>query len=97
MVIILSMVTINSKVTIPRMVTIPTTVTILRGTLSLNFFSPYMKDITLLNIINKVKILFLPPFTPKIGDLADIVRLEGPKKEAIVSCSGPEKQATSLL
>ena len=68
-----------------------------KGTLSPKFFSLYMKDITLLNIINKVKISFSPPFTPKIGDLAEIVRLEGPKKQAIVSCSGPEKQAMSLL
>ena len=51
-----------------------------KGTLSLKIFPPYMKDITLLNIINKVKISFSPPFTPKIGDLAEIVRLEGPKK-----------------
>ena len=56
-----------------------------------------MKEITLLNIIHKVKISFSPPFTPKIGDLAENVRLEGPKKQAIVSCSGPEKQAMSLL
>ena len=56
-----------------------------------------MKDITLLNIIHKVKISFSPSFTPKIGDLAENVRLEGPKKQAIVSCSGPEKQAMSLL
>ena len=56
-----------------------------------------MKDITLLNIIHKVKISFPPLFTPKIGDLAENVRLEGPKKQAIVSCSGPEKQAMSLL
>ena len=69
----------------------------IKGTLSLKIFSPYMKEITPLNIINKVKISFSPPFTPKIGDLAEIVRLEGPKKQAIVSCSGPEKQATSLL
>ena len=56
-----------------------------------------MKDITFLNIIHKVKISFSPSFTPKIGDLAENVRLEGPKKQAIVSCSGPEKQAMSLL
>ena len=37
------------------------------------------------------------PFTPKIGDLTENVRLEGPKKQAIVSCSGPEKQGISLL
>ena len=30
-----------------------------------------MKDITLLNIIHKVKISFSPPFTPKIGDLGN--------------------------
>ena len=55
-----------------------------KGTLSPKTFSPYMKDITLLNITNKVKISFSPPFTPKIGDLAEIVRLEGSKKQAIV-------------
>ena len=69
----------------------------IKGTLSPKFFSPYMKDITFLNIINKVKISFSAPFTPKIGDLAEDVRLEGPKKQAIVSCSRPEKQAMSLL
>ena len=56
-----------------------------------------MKDITSLNIIHKVKISFEPPFSSKIADLAQIVRLEGPEKQAIVSCSGPEKQAISLL
>ena len=56
-----------------------------------------MKDIISLNIINKVKILFEPPFSSKIADLAKIVRLKGPEKQAIVSCSGPEKQAISLL
>ena len=56
-----------------------------------------MKDISFLNIIHKVKISFSPPFTPKIGDLAENGRLEGPKKQAIVSCSGPEKQAMSFL
>ena len=69
----------------------------IKGTLSPKFFPPYMKDITLLIIIYKVKISFSPPFTPKIGDLAENVRLEGPKKQAIVSYSGPEKQAMSLL
>ena len=39
-----------------------------------------MKDITLLNIKHKVKISFSPSFTPKIGNLAEHVRLEGPKK-----------------
>ena len=52
----------------------------LKGTLSLKIFSPYMKDITLLNIINKVKISFSPPFTPKIGDLVENVRLKGAEK-----------------
>ena len=56
-----------------------------------------MKDITFVNIIRKVKISFSPLFTPKIGDLAENVRVEGPKKQAIVFCSGPEKQAISLL
>ena len=46
-----------------------------------------MKDFTFLNIIHKVRISFSPSFTPKIGDLAENVRLEGPKKQAIVSCS----------
>ena len=50
-----------------------------KGTLSLKFSPPYMKDITFLNIIHKVKISFSPPFTPKIGDLTENVRLEGPK------------------
>ena len=38
----------------------------LKGTLSLEIFSPYMKDITLLNIINKVKISFSPPSPLKL-------------------------------
>ena len=36
------------------------------GTLSPNFFPLYMKDITLLNIIHKVKISFPPPFPLKL-------------------------------
>ena len=56
---------------------IVTKIFVVKGTLSLKFFSPYMREITLLNIINKVKISFSPLFTPKIGDLAEIVRLEG--------------------
>ena len=69
----------------------------LKGTLSRNKKISYMKDITSLNIIHKVKISFEPPFSSKIADLAEIVRLKGPEKQAIVSCSGPEKQAISLL
>ena len=56
-----------------------------------------MKDITSLNIIHKVEISFEPPISSKIADLAEIVRLKGPEKEGIVSCSRPEKQAISLL
>ena len=55
-----------------------------------------MKYITCLNIIHMVKFLFSPPFRSKIADLAENVRLEGPQKQAIVSCSGPGKQAISL-
>ena len=67
-----------------------------------------MKDIAFLNIIHKEKILFSPLFSSKIADLAEIVRLEGSEKQAIVSvpgwrnrqidsCSRPKKQAMSLL
>ena len=56
-----------------------------------------MKDITLLKIIHKMKISFSSPISFKIAYLAENVRLEGPKKQAIVSCSRPEKQAMSLL
>ena len=69
----------------------------LKGTLSRNKKFSYMKDITSLNIIHKVKASFEAPFSSKIADLAEIVRLKGPEKQAIVSCSGPEKQAISLL
>ena len=54
-----------------------------------------MKDMTFLNIIHKEKISFSYPFTFKIADLAENVRLVGPEKQAIVSCNGPEKQAIS--
>ena len=50
-----------------------------------------MKDITLLNTINKGEIALKPPFSPKIADLNENVRLNGPKKQATVSCSGPKK------
>ena len=50
-----------------------------------------------MNIIHKEKIMFSPPFSSKIADLAENVRLEGPKKQTIVACSGPEKDAISLL
>ena len=56
-----------------------------------------MKHITFLNISKKEKILFSPPSSSKIADLAENVRLEGQKKQAIVSCSGPEKLVISLL
>ena len=79
--------------TTPQMKMIPK----LKGNLSPNKKFSYMKDIISLNIIHKVKISFEPPFSSKIADLAQIVRLEGPEKQAIVSCSGPEKQAISLL
>ena len=69
----------------------------LKGTLSPKFSPPYMNDIAFLNIIHKVNISFSPPFTPKIGDLAENVRQEGPKNQAKVSCSGLKNQAMSLL
>ena len=53
----------------------------LKGTLLLKYFSPYMKDITFLNIIHKVIFLFSPPFSSKIADLAENIRLEGPKNK----------------
>ena len=56
-----------------------------------------MKDFTFLNIIRKEKISFSPPFSSKMDDLAENVRLKGTEKQAIVSCSGPKKQAISLL
>ena len=56
-----------------------------------------MKDITFLNIIHKVKLSFSPPFSPKIAYLGENVRLEGPEKQKIVSGSGPEIRAISLL
>ena len=56
-----------------------------------------MKDITSLNIIHKVKISFEPPFSSKIADLAQIVRVKRSEKQATVSCNGSKKQATSLL
>ena len=67
-----------------------------KGTLSPKQIFSYMKDITSLNIIHKVIFSFSPPFSSKIADLAENVRLEGPEKQAIVSCSGLEKQAISL-
>ena len=69
----------------------------IKGTLSPKLFFPYMKYITFLNIIHNLKISFSTPFTHKISYLAENVRLEGPKKQAIVSCRGPKKQAMSLL
>ena len=54
-------------------------------------------DRTFLNIRHKEKISFSPPFSSKMADLTENVRLEGPEKQAIVSCGGPEKQAISLL
>ena len=38
---------------------------------------------TFLNIVHKEKILFSPPFSSKIGDLAEHARLEVPEKQAI--------------
>ena len=49
---------------------------IIKGTLSPNKKNSYMKDITSLNIIHKVKISFEPPFSSKIADLAQIVRVK---------------------
>ena len=42
-----------------------------------------MNDFPFLNIIHKVKFLFSPLFSSNIADLAENVRLEGPKKQAI--------------
>ena len=50
-----------------------------------------------MNIILKEKILFPSAFSFEVGDLAENVRLEGPEKQVIVSYSGQEKQAISLL
>ena len=55
----------------------------LKGTLSPNKIFSYMKDITFLNIIHKLKILFEPSFSTKIADLAENVRLEVPEKQVI--------------
>ena len=63
----------------------------LKGTLSPKKICLFMKDITFLIIIHKEKISLSPPFSAKIADLAENVRLEGPEKQAIVSCSRPEK------
>ena len=52
-----------------------------------------MKDFAFLIIIHKVKILF----SSEISDLAENVRLEGQKKQGLVSCSGPEEQTILLL
>ena len=44
-----------------------------------------MKDITFLNIKHKEKILFSPPISSKIADLAENVRLKGAEKQAVKS------------
>ena len=56
-----------------------------------------MKDITFLNIIHKLKISFQPPFSSKIADSTEIVRIKGSEKQAIVSWNGPKKETMSLL
>ena len=56
--------------------------------LSPKYAFSYMNDITFLNIIHMEKILFSAPFSSKIGNLAENVRLEGPEKQEIVSSSG---------
>ena len=65
----------------------------LKRTLSPKSIFSYMKDITFLNIIHNEKISYSPPLQLKIADLLENVRLERPKKQAIVTCGGPEKQA----
>ena len=50
-----------------------------------------MKDITFLNTVHYVKISFKPPFSSKIAYQAEIVRVKGSEKQAIVSCNGSEK------
>ena len=67
-----------------------------KGTPSPKHLFSYMQDITLLNIIHKLNISFLPLFGSKIGDLVENVSLEGQEKQAIVSCSGLEKQRSLL-
>ena len=39
-----------------------------------------MKDINFLNTVNKFKNSSCPPFTPKLADLAENVRLKGAEK-----------------
>ena len=63
----------------------------------MKYIVSYMKHMTFLNIIHKVTISFSPPFSSTIADLAESVKLEGQNKQAIVSCSGPEKWAISFL
>ena len=51
----------------------------------------YIKDITFINTIDKVKYLGLPSFSFKIADKAEIVIVKGSQKQAIVSYNGSEK------
>ena len=50
-----------------------------------------MKDINFLNTENRFKNSSCPPFTPKLADLAENVRLKG-----VSLRNGPEKKAVSL-
>ena len=56
----------------------------LKGPCHRNKFFLYMKEIPFLKIIHKEKISFSPPFSFKIADLAENVRLEEPEKQAKV-------------
>ena len=55
-----------------------------------------MKDIIFLNIVNRFKNSSCPPFTLKLADLIENVRLKGAEKQAVSLRNGPEKQAVSL-
>ena len=51
-----------------------------KGTLSPWKKISYMKDINFLNTVNRFKNSSCPPFTPKLADLAENVRLKGAEK-----------------
>ena len=68
----------------------------LKGTLSPWKKISYKKDITFLNTVKRFKNSNCPPFTPKLADLAENVRLKGAEKKAVSLRNGPEKQAVGL-
>ena len=75
------------------MVTITSVVAsnLLKGTLSPKLIFSYIKDITFINTVHRVKNSLMPSFSFKIADQAEIVRVKGSEKQAIVSCNGSEK------